>query len=182
MEVGFRHENFDLLLREAELYLNGYTNVEFCLLIDLSLENGIPIMRIILCRRQHDPENFQNDEEKEAFRQHKADLKKEAFEQQKKSPEDLPPDCGKIPTRAKSFRNVRLKPVAELQQLYSLIIVEYITVRLDAILHPVTLPIDLRLMLRNSLIEIQNEAVMNITIPVSALNRLFRAFMNLNRT
>ena len=93
MVVEFRQENFNLFLREAELYLNGYTNVEYCLWIDLSIENGVPIMRIILSGQSTILRIFKMMKKKRLLKK-KADLI------------NFPGKCEKVPNRPKPFRNV----------------------------------------------------------------------------
>ena len=39
VEVGYRNENFEMLLRQAEVYLNKYTNVEYCFFVYISIED-----------------------------------------------------------------------------------------------------------------------------------------------
>ena len=47
IKVGYHHQNFDLLLRQAEVYLNGFTNIEYCLMIDVTIEGGMSVRKII---------------------------------------------------------------------------------------------------------------------------------------
>ena len=148
MEVGYRHENFDLLMREAEVYLNGYTNIEYCLLIDISFERKIPVMRIILCRRRHPHQNFKNIKEKKEYRMEKIELKKFLVWPKKDSsgkdaPEKFKKYCDLFPTRPTPILKAYDKSREELEETNSLVIVEYITLRRGEIQDAVTLPLDL---------------------------------------
>ena len=52
VEVGYRHENMDLLLREAEVLLNQHTSVEYTLLVNIiSSATDVIAFRFVLCRR-----------------------------------------------------------------------------------------------------------------------------------
>lgn len=51
-EVGFTHEGQDLLLREAEVFLNQHTHVEYVLLVNTIARNSrVESIRFTLCSR-----------------------------------------------------------------------------------------------------------------------------------
>lgn len=52
VEVGSTNDDLDMLLREAEVYLNQYTEIEYVLLLNIEFSaNQIDNLRFVLCRR-----------------------------------------------------------------------------------------------------------------------------------
>ena len=66
IEVAYRHENLDLLLREAEVLLNQYTRVNYALLVRIFyLEDMLNIRFFLYTRRSNEKlEELQNEFEK----------------------------------------------------------------------------------------------------------------------
>ena len=56
VEVAYRHENLDLLLREAEVLLNQYTRVSYALLVGVFFLEDILCFRFFLCTRRNNKE------------------------------------------------------------------------------------------------------------------------------
>ena len=57
VEVAYRHENFDLLLREAKVLLHQYTRVSYALLVRVFfLEDTYFMLQVLLCTRKNNKE------------------------------------------------------------------------------------------------------------------------------
>ena len=75
-EIGVSHENQHQLFLEAMTYLNGFTDIQYCVTVDISLKEEFFNARIIVCERVLESAHLDSEDDQKNFMKRKKAIKR----------------------------------------------------------------------------------------------------------